>query len=55
VPVDLDPLGVAAMTQAQRATLLRQVLDQHPHLAELVQMRQRPGVAIADVPDPSTG
>jgi hypothetical protein len=36
IPVDLDPLGVASMTQAQRAALIRRVFDDHPNLAELL-------------------
>lgn len=35
VEAPADPLGVASMTAAERATLLAQVLEQHPHLAPL--------------------
>ena len=44
VEVDLDvvdPLHIAEMTGAERAVLLRRVLDQHPHLIELVPPRLR--------------
>ncbi len=44
VEVDLDvvdPLHVAEMTSAERALLVARVLEQHPHLAELVPLRLR--------------
>ena len=34
-PATLDPFRVAEMTQAQRAQLVRRVLDAYPHLAPL--------------------
>jgi hypothetical protein len=37
----VDPLHVAEMTSAERALLVARVLEQHPHLAELVPPRLR--------------
>jgi hypothetical protein len=37
----VDPLHVAEMTAAERALLVARVLEQHPHLAELVPVRLR--------------
>jgi hypothetical protein len=37
----VDPLHVAEMTSAERALLVARVLEQHPHLAELVPPRMR--------------
>jgi hypothetical protein len=37
----VDPLHVAEMTSAERAQLVARVLEQHPHLAELVRLRLR--------------
>ena len=37
----VDPLHVAEMTSAERALLVARVLEQHPHLAELVPLRLR--------------
>jgi hypothetical protein len=36
MPVDIDPLGVASMTQAQRAALIRSVIHAHPSLIALI-------------------
>ena len=41
----VDPLHVAEMTSAGRALLVSRVLEQHPHLAELVPQRLRAVVA----------
>jgi hypothetical protein len=38
---EVDPLHVAEMTSAERALLVARVLEQHPHLAELVPLRLR--------------
>ncbi len=45
----VDPLHVAEMTATERSQLVARVLEQHPHLAELVPMRLR-AVAEADPP-----
>jgi hypothetical protein len=37
----VDPLHVAEITAAERALLVAQVLEVHPHLAELVPPRLR--------------
>jgi hypothetical protein len=38
---DMDPMRVAEMTQAERATIIRQLLAQHPNLIGLVPERMR--------------
>ena len=35
IPQDVDPFQVAAMSQAERAELVRRVLKAYPHLAPL--------------------
>jgi hypothetical protein len=40
-PVTLDPFMVKEMTQGERGALLSRVLEQHPHLIELVPERLR--------------
>jgi hypothetical protein len=37
----VDPLHVGEMTSAERPALVARVLEQHPHLAELVPLRLR--------------
>jgi hypothetical protein len=41
-PVLVDPLRIREMTPGERAVLMRRVLDDHPHLAELIPERLRP-------------
>jgi hypothetical protein len=38
----VDPLRIRQMTSGERAVLMRRVLDDHPHLAELIPERLRP-------------
>jgi hypothetical protein len=38
----VDPLRILEMTPGERAVLLRRVLEDHPHLAELIPERLRP-------------
>jgi hypothetical protein len=40
-PETLDPFMVAQMTQAERGALMAQILEQHPHLRELIPDRLR--------------
>jgi hypothetical protein len=38
---DMEPMRVAEMTQADRAAIIRQLLQQHPNLVGLVPERMR--------------
>jgi hypothetical protein len=40
--VPVDPLRIREMTSAERSALIARVLDDHPHLIELVPERLRP-------------
>jgi len=38
-----EPINVREMTSEERAVLMRRVLEDHPHLAELIPERARAG------------
>jgi hypothetical protein len=41
VAIDVDPFCVREMTGAERAAVMRRVLEDHPQLAELIPERPR--------------
>ena len=38
----VDPFQIAAMTVAERDVIMNQILEQHPHLIEIIPERLRP-------------